>query len=136
MIDTKELRRLAEAATPGPWRMVPDERTYRDLNGHPTGNEYIAGYDVHSDAREIIGCEGINPAQEADAEFIATINPATVLALLDRVERLDDILSELIEVAVLRGDCNLPHPADDPKLWRARMQSAWDEARATLEGES
>lgn len=99
MIDTKELRRVAEAATPGPWRMVPDERTYRDLNGHPTGNEYIAGYDVHSDAREIIGCEGINPAQETDAAFIAAANPATVLALLDRVERLEHTLRDIAENA-------------------------------------
>ena len=37
-------------------------------------------------------------------------------------------MSELIEVAILRGDEELPHPADDPKLWTARMQDAWSEA--------
>lgn len=41
-------------------------------------------------------------------------------------------LEELIEVADLRGDSDLPHPADDRKLWTARMQTAWDDARAAI----
>ena len=43
-------------------------------------------------------------------------------------------LAELVEVADLRGDSDLPHPCDDPKLWTARMITAWEEARAALEG--
>ena len=39
---------------------------------------------------------------------------------------------ELAEVARLRGDDELPHPANDPKLWTARMQTAWDEVHAAL----
>jgi len=46
--------------------------------------------------------------------------------------RLREALTELLEVARLRGDDDLPHPADDVKLWTARMQSAWDDARAAL----
>ena len=38
-----------------------------------------------------------------------------------------DAVSELVEVAELRGDCDLPHPADDPRIWTARMQDAWIE---------
>lgn len=37
-------------------------------------------------------------------------------------------LNELVECARLRGDNELPHPADDAKLWTARMQDAWGEA--------
>ena len=36
-----------------------------------------------------------------------------------------DVASELLECAQLRGDNKLPHPADDEKLWTARMQDAW-----------
>jgi len=50
----------------------------------------------------------------------------------DEIERLREALEELIECADLRGDADLPHPADDPLLWTARMQEAWDNARAAL----
>ena len=32
---------------------------------------------------------------------------------------------ELLAVANMRGDDDLPHPADDDKLWTCRMQEAW-----------
>lgn len=53
-------------------------------------------------------------------------------ALEARCHMLAAALEELLEVADLRGDNRLPHPADDPKLWSARMQTAWDEAAAAL----
>ncbi len=51
----------------------------------------------------------------------------------DEVERLKDAAIELLEVADLRGDSELPHPCDDSVLWTARMQDAWNELRAVLE---
>jgi len=45
---------------------------------------------------------------------------------------VNDAADELLEVASLRGDNELPHPADDPKLWTARMQDAWDELANAL----
>ena len=51
-------------------------------------------------------------------------------SLQQRVEALGDAVVELIAVATLRGDNELPHPADDPKLWTARMQTAWAELEA------
>lgn len=48
-------------------------------------------------------------------------------------DRLRDCLAELVEVATLRGDNDLPHPADDDILWTARMAEAWGEADALLE---
>ena len=50
----------------------------------------------------------------------------------DEIARLREALEELITVADLRGDADLPHPANDDKLWTARMQTAWDVARAAL----
>lgn len=49
-----------------------------------------------------------------------------------REKRLREALEELLECADLRGDSELPHPADDPKRWTARMQEAWDDCRAAL----
>lgn len=52
-----------------------------------------------------------------------------------RVRKLKAVVEaaeELLEVAELRGDNDLPHPADDPKLWTARMQDAWGELEQTL----
>jgi len=48
-------------------------------------------------------------------------------AVLDSIMRLKDAAHELLEVASLRGDNDLPHPADDPKLWSSRMANAWAE---------
>ena len=42
------------------------------------------------------------------------------------IVKLKDAVEELLEVAKLRGDNELPAPPDDPKLWTARMQEAWD----------
>ena len=48
------------------------------------------------------------------------------------VEQLRWVANELIEVAELRGDNALPLPEDDPLLWTARMQTAWNELEEAL----
>lgn len=53
-------------------------------------------------------------------------------ALCNYAERVEGVLSELLVVATFRGDNDLPHPADDPKMWTARMQMAWDDAEAVV----
>lgn len=58
-----------------------------------------------------------------------------VRELVRERDRLRDIYyasTELFEVAQLRGDNELPHPADDPLLWTARMQDAWDDLETAL----
>lgn len=62
-----DLRRLAEAATPGPWEQSE-------------GGMYVDVVDDDSQVAEVI--------RRADAAFIAAANPAAVLALLDEIERL------------------------------------------------
>ncbi len=87
MIDTKHLRTLAEAATPGPWMRLFGERTV---------------YDRMED-----GCRGIAivrsdyspPTQKeaANIDYIAACSPDVVLALLDALERKDLLLEQSLE---------------------------------------
>ena len=86
-IDTKNLRVLAEAATPGPWMRLFGERTV-----------YVRMED---------GCRGIPivrsdcspPTQKeaANIDYIAACSPDVVLALLDALERKDRVLREALE---------------------------------------
>ena len=54
------------------------------------------------------------PAQDVNAELLRAVQ-------------------ELLEVAALRGDSTLPVPEDDPVLWTARMQTAWDTLVAAVD---
>jgi len=88
MIDTKHLRTLAEAATPGPWMRLFGERTV---------------YDRMED-----GCRGIAivrsdyspPTQKeaANIDYIAACSPDVLLALLDALERKDNLLREQLTI--------------------------------------
>jgi hypothetical protein len=87
-INTKHLRVLAEAATPGPWMRLFGERTV---------------YDRMED-----GCRGIAivrsdyspPTQKeaANIDYIAACSPDVLLALLDALERKDNLLREQLTI--------------------------------------
>lgn len=72
MSGDERLRRAAEAATPGPWRVSPVERGNALVGGDPE-----IGDAPYAEVRTV-----------PDAEFIATFDPPTVLALLDEMEAL------------------------------------------------
>ncbi len=82
MTDHAELRRVAEAATPGARYQGTDERVIVAGNGTIicTVSGAISG-----------------PSVMADAEFLCATDPKTVLALLDELDRLK------AENEVLRG---------------------------------
>jgi hypothetical protein len=79
MGDYDDLRRLAEAATPGPWEA-------RTETGHPGvlaivpdgGFDWVCSLQVSN-----------RPGFRRDAAFIAAANPQTVLALLDALAAKD-----------------------------------------------
>ena len=86
MIPLPELRALAERATKGPWKATT-HRAVHAINAVEVPNKFSnsgAGKTVCSISRQY----GHGP----DAEFIAACNPATVLELLDEVERLRTLL--------------------------------------------
>lgn len=86
------LRKLAEAATPGPWydtngavwidtrAQVCCGRGYEECCGNP---------DVEG------GQEQLADSNPTDAAFIAAANPSTVLALLKENEELRDLLTRV-----------------------------------------
>lgn len=84
MTDHAELRRLAKAATPGPWTLyVPED--YQ-------GPEELPGYGVECAEGRAIVWGALEPETgcqfDRDAEFIAAANPQAILAMLDEIDRL------------------------------------------------
>jgi hypothetical protein len=86
-------------------------------------------------------CQGYGHIEEVPCEICEKVRdaylPAPPPARWEAMRRVVEAARELHEVAELRGDNCLPAPPDDPKLWTARMQMAWnelDEALAALEG--
>ena len=67
--DLAELRRLAEAATPGPWEWDDDHARPGLRHGRSFGGV-------------LFRCGALYGPDAADAAFIAAANPAVVLALL------------------------------------------------------
>ncbi|HHX4272514.1 TPA: ead/Ea22-like family protein [Pseudomonas aeruginosa] len=112
MSDRAELRRLAKAATPGPWTLYAPE-DYQ-------GPEELPGYGVECAEGRAIVWGALEPETgcqfDRDAEFIAAANPKTVLALLDEIDGLK------AEKDALRGA--LQAVVDDP-TWRSNDNTLW-----------
>ena len=79
MTDLKELRRVAEAATPGEW--------LEDINKYKTDTGSI----VIDSQVYIEGSYPLDVFEETNAKHIATFNPQTAIALLDRLEALERV---------------------------------------------
>lgn len=101
MQDWAELKRLAEAATSGPW--VPDGE-YVNEHGH-----VLYAYVAHADGGRIgeafANCLVKTDEQcRANAEFMAAANPKVVLALLTELEALS---RDAQRYRWLRDECHL-----------------------------
>lgn len=86
-LNKQELRRLAEAASPGPWRQCGADK---DSKSCACGQIWSTSVDELV-AEVFAGAEALGaPAAGAgcNARFIAKANPATILELLDQVEAL------------------------------------------------
>jgi hypothetical protein len=92
MIDPKELRELAQKATPGPWYVsAPAEQT--------------VWYDI-KDRRYPIADTSGGFTDDGNAEFIAAANPAVVLSLLDEIDMLRKIEAAARNLAKVKGRHN------------------------------
>jgi len=86
-----ELRRIAEAATPGPWRIRTDPR-YDDADRF-----VIASADRDHIVETTQGGSWTDE-DLANARYISTFDPPTVRALLDEIDRLRRWREEMAEV--------------------------------------
>ncbi|EKP5711793.1 ead/Ea22-like family protein [Pseudomonas aeruginosa] len=92
MTDHAELRRLAEAATPGPWSC---NRHWAIVGGPIL--EFTNGAAQQQIAMACGQSWMRDDELRNNAEFIAANNPKTVLALLDEIDGLSDELSACTE---------------------------------------
>ena len=76
-IDIDRLEKLAKAATPGPWRVLPDLRSVTTT---------VEGYSLCGPELLIADWIDHDQANEANAAFVAAASPSTIMALLDVFE--------------------------------------------------
>lgn len=81
MTDHAELRRLAKAATPGPWRVQTGCSWRRIGTDSGDGDVLRPCTHPHDGWPDIVA-----PAE--NLKYIASANPKTILALLDEIDRL------------------------------------------------
>jgi hypothetical protein len=109
MVDLAELKRLAEAATPGPWGAF-DHYCGRDPE---TAGQYAQSrlvgpgrFDTVAEVRQ--GNDDILGSVDANAAFIAAANPAAVLSLLDLIARQQETIradgEALVAILEVSGD--------------------------------
>ena len=110
--DVAELRRLAEAATPGPWE------AFGAVDGR-RGERWL-GVTTDMRATESARAGDVFAAQDCtrqDALFIAAANPAAVLGLLARLahmtEARDNARAEVERLTAMVAETDEPHP-DSP----------------------
>lgn len=100
MIDMNELRRLAQAATPGPWKACRShecyEGTYFEIDPEDEA-EYAAKPFTHIQARAgaVTEAHDLFEFDRKDAEFIAAANPEAITELLDRLEAWENVFDHL-----------------------------------------
>jgi len=104
MIDTKELRRLAQAATPGPWKTGQYLGSLRQFVIHTDVGDKGRGSDVAFTSSAFGSDETV-----ANARLISAANPSVISELLDRLEaaekertideqRIADLMADLNRV--------------------------------------
>lgn len=91
-----EKRKIAEAATPGPW----------DQQGLANLLRYAQKHDGPWNDSEYVDCS-ISLPEEADAAHIVENSPDRVLQLLDLINELADRLQSMM----IQRDCRCGHPA-------------------------
>lgn len=113
MTDHAELRRVAEAATPGPWSC----NRHRAIVGGPT-LEFTNGAAQQQIAMACWQSWMHEEELRNNAEFIAANNPKTVLALLDEIDGL--LAQHGRDSSELRALCQA---RDDARKERDRLKA-------------
>ena len=119
-ININELRRLAQAATPGPWI---NHGRQPNVSGLP--HSAVAAKKLL--ARVYSEAYGDVKQETANASFIAAVNPAAISELLDRLEAAERERDALrIELNEIRYGVAVAH--DTIKALRAKIETAENDA--------
>jgi regulator of replication initiation timing len=89
MTTPQELRKLAEAATPGPWMRLFGERTVYDRTEDGCRGVPIVSSDYSPPLQE----------EAKNLDYIAAANPQTIISLLDQIEQLQKQKADWVETA-------------------------------------
>jgi len=100
MIDTKELRQLAQAATPGPWKTGQYLGSLRQFVIHTDVGDKGRGSDVAFTSSAFGSDETV-----ANARLISAANPAAISELLDRLEASEKERDALRAAVRHEADC-------------------------------
>lgn len=144
-IDKAALRALAEAATPGPWAVHTRAATaVQGSTGFAVAT--TGGYSTTTRNADDVGRE-----LEGNAAFIAAANPATILALLDELERTErsrdmwkeQVATQAAQIEACRAEAARWEPYtpevqarfektgyDEPEVWLALRSDASFPVRA------
>ena len=101
-MNTEELKRLAEAATPGPWGYDYDDQDHDTCIGILWGTNHYAIATIPYNGQ--VSDEKVT----ATARLIAAANPATILAL---IQQRDELLAALKDARELVDDWGAYAPA-------------------------
>jgi len=88
----RELRRVAEAATPGPWRAGGRKfKTVAEIVAVLEDMVRSGGLELYfvvleEDRSTAVAVTGNGPTSDANARYIAAFDPPTVLAMLDALD--------------------------------------------------
>lgn len=96
--ELENLKRLAQAATPGPWVTSDDGHTISSY--HPE-----RGYCIHMGYpdRDAFWA-AMHKVYEADSRYIAAANPQTILSLIEGYERMREALRPFANATELTDD--------------------------------
>ena len=121
-IDTKQLRKLAEAATPGPWWI--DSHGSTMVNPETLDTVFITSDRMGPSVRHEDTGNLSRWRNDNDASFIAAANPTAILELLDlldtRNRRIDELLAERNATGVAIDRALAGHVPDEHPL-RSRL---------------
>jgi len=121
-----ELRRIAEAASPGPWAVNPFKATVDEMPSMLPICGLLWPTDQRTEEQTL-----------ANATHIATFDPATVIAILDEIERLRrerEVLAEVLQHVYTCDHCECALCPQGTEL-SYRAYRALGEAMDLLDGE-
>lgn len=115
-MNLSELKKLAEAATPGPWNNR-ELKNMEDCILGPDGETWVVFNDE---------CAAM---KQEDSDFVTAANPQTILQLLAVMEQMADVISKCIDY---QDACTCDGYAEHTVHMPSGKSMDWTQMRKTL----